>query len=173
VFLALVPFLMVCVGAFIRPIVDRQALIMFVPYVLIVLAAGAREVAGRTPLRAPLVIVLVALFAASIWHFHRMPQTPRDYAGLAELINARMQPNDLIFVKPRLWYVTPFFYYVDQSRLVSDDYATHSARPDARIWVILFGNEQLTPGMSEALTDFKVSDRVSALRGSALLYERR
>jgi hypothetical protein len=173
VFLAIVPFLMVCIGAFVRPIVDRQALIMFVPYVLIVLAAGANDLAGRTMLRAPLAIVLAGLFAASIWHFERMPQTPRDYAGLAQLLNTRIQPNDLIFVKPRLWYVTPFFYYVEQSRLVSDHYAAHSARPDARVWVILFGNEQMTPAMSEALTDFTLSGRVDALRSSALLYERR
>jgi hypothetical protein len=120
VFLALVPFLMVCVGAFIRPIVDRQALIMFVPYVLIVLAAGAREVAGRTALKAPLAICSRRYSRRRSGIFNGLPQTPRDYAALAEQINARMQPNDLIFVKPRLWYVTPFFYYVDQSRLVSE-----------------------------------------------------
>jgi len=146
---------------------------MFVPYVLIVLAAGTREVARRTVLQAPLAIVLIAFFAASIWHFQRMPQSPRDYVGLAKLINARLQPNDLIFVKPRIWYVTPFFYYVDQSRLVADDYAARSAKRDVRIWVILFGNEQLAPVMSEALTDFKLSDQVDAFQGRALLYEHR
>jgi 4-amino-4-deoxy-L-arabinose transferase-like glycosyltransferase len=173
VFLALVPFAMVCAGAMIRPIVDPQALVMFVPYVLIVLAAGARAAARPVVLRGALAVALAALFATSVWHFQTTPQSPRDYAGLAAQMNARMQPNDLIFVQPRRWFVTPLFYYLDQSKLVSADYAAFASKPGTRVWVVLFSHEKLPPVMAEALAGYEPSARVESLRSSAILYERR
>lgn len=131
------------------------------------------NVARHKLLAAPLTIVLVLLFVASAGHFHGMPQTNRDYAALGKLMSARLKANDVIFVLPGRWYVTPFFYYVDQSRLVSGNFETYSAKPNARIWVVLFENEQPAQMMSDALAGFSVSEQVNALRSQALLYERR
>src|SRR5204862_7118970 len=96
-----------------RPMVDRSALLVFVPYLLIVMAAGTRDLARKKLFAAPLAVVLILLFAASTWFFSTMPFSVRDYAGFATAINERLEPGDLIFVKPRAWDVTPLFYYVD------------------------------------------------------------
>src|SRR5262249_28033100 len=137
--LALVAPLMVFLAAFFRPMVDRQALLVFVPYLLIVLAAGTRELIRIKIVAAPLVVALVSLFSASTWYFHVTPSSPRDYAAIARLINARLKTEDVVFVRPRKWYVTPLFYYLDASHLIAKDYATYTAqRPQARVWVVLF-----------------------------------
>jgi 4-amino-4-deoxy-L-arabinose transferase-like glycosyltransferase len=173
VLLALLPFLMVCVGALARPMIDRQALLMFVPYVLILIAAGTRELARRRVVAIPLAAVLTLLFAASIWHFDAMPQSHRDYAGLGQEINSRMTGNDVVFVLPLKWYVTPLFYYVDSSRLVAENYESYSVKPHARVWVVLFADEQPAPEISAAVAGLTLSERIDVSGARGLLYERR
>jgi 4-amino-4-deoxy-L-arabinose transferase-like glycosyltransferase len=173
VLLALLPFLMVCVGAFARPMIDRQALLMFVPYVLILIAAGAREFARRRVVAIPLTVVLILLFAGSVRHFEAMPQSHRDYASLGREINSRMTGSDVVFILPLKWYVTPLFYYVDASRLVAANYEKHSVKPHARVWVVLFANEQPAPEISAAVAGLTLSDTVDVSGARGLLYERR
>jgi hypothetical protein len=170
--LAVFPFLMVCAAALARPMVDRQALVIFIPYLLILIAAGTREFARRRSLAIPLAIVLPLLFAASAWHFLWMPQSYRDYASLARELNARMSKEDVVFVIPAKWYVTPLFYYVDKSRLVAADYAHYSAKPNARVWVVLFEDEQPAPMIQDAITGLSLSGKFDVSGGQALLYER-
>ncbi len=170
--LALFPFLMVSVGAIARPMVDRQALIMFIPYLLVLIAAGTREAARHRLLAAPLAIVLVLSFAASAWHFRGMPQSNRDYATLSKQISARMGKNDVVFVLPLKYYVTPFFYYMDPSRLVSEKYDKYSRKSHARIWIVLFEDEQPADNISNALAGLVLADRVDVLGAHGLLYER-
>jgi hypothetical protein len=153
--------------------VDRQALLVFVPYLLIVLASGTRSVASRVVVAAPLAIVLFLFFAASTWYFHEMPSSPRDYAAIAGLINARLKEDDVIFVQPKKWYVTPIFYYLDPSRLIAKDYSAYTAqRQRVRVWVVLFGRENSTPEMAGALQNFHLRDQVTALGARGLLYEK-
>ena len=173
VLLALLPFLMVCVGALARPMVDRQALLMFVPYLLILIAAGTRELAGRRLVAVPLAVVLVLLFGVSVWHFDVMPQSHRDYASLGKEINSRMTADDVVFVLPMKWYVTPLFYYVDSSRLVAKDYESHSAKPHARVWVVLFEDETPAPMIASAVAGLTLSEKVEVSGAHGLLYERR
>jgi len=172
VLLALVPFLMVCFGALFRPMVDKQALIAFTPYLLIVIAAGARSLASSVVLAVPLAIVLVLLFVASVWHFHGMPQTNKDYAAIAKIITGRMKGNDVVFVRPGMWYATPLYYYLDPARLVGENYQAYSAKPNARIWLVLFHEEQPTPMISDALAGYTISDDVEVLGAHGMLYER-
>ena len=61
---------------------------------------------------------------------------------------------------------------IDQSRLVADNYGTYAARPNPRIWVVLFGNEPPAPAIADALSGLTVSQSVDVLRGHGLLYER-
>ncbi len=173
VLLALFPFLMVCLGALARPMIDRQALLMFVPYVLILIAAGARELATRRLVAIPLAVVLTLLFSASVWHFDAMPQSHRDYASLSKAINSKMTANDVVFVLPSKWYVTPLFYYVDASRLVAADYANYSVKPHARVWVVLFADEKPAPEISAAVAGLTLSETVDVSGARGLLYERR
>ena len=81
---------------------------------------------------------------------------------------------------------TPLFYYTDDSRLVARNYAAFVAgRPNARIWVIVFPDSQWqleeaerlesrarAKEIFEALTDFRMTDEVTALGIRGLLYQR-
>jgi hypothetical protein len=151
---------------------DQQALLACTPYLLIVLAPGAREWGRRKVVAVPLAAALISLFVVSSWYFHKLPPR-RDYRALAGLINARLQHDDAIFVRPRQRYVTPLSYYVDSSRLVAGDYAAFAARrPNARAWVVLFEKEGPTAEISAATAGFHLKDEVTAMGARALLYER-
>jgi hypothetical protein len=173
--LALVPLLMVFVASFFRPMVDAQAMLVFVPYLLIVLAAGARHSSKNKALVAALTIAIVSLFSASVWHFHTMPSSPRDYAAITKEIKEHLGESDVIFVRPRKWFETPLFYYLDPSRLVATDYAASIAeRPHVRVWVVVYQKGVMDKEMEAALDagGFSVIQEVKALGSRGLLYER-
>jgi hypothetical protein len=173
--LALVPLLMVFVASFFRPMVDAQAMLVFVPYLLIVLAAGARHLSKNKVVVAALAIAIVSLFSASAWHFHAMPSSPRDYAAISKEIKEQLGENDVIFVRSRKWFETPLFYYLDPSRLVATDYAASIAkRSHVRVWVVIFHKDKMQKEMEAALdaNGFSVTQEVKALGSRGLLYER-
>ena len=173
--LALVPLFTVFVASFFKPMVDAQAMLVFTPYLLIVLAAGARHLSKNKVVVAALAIACVSVFCASAWHFRGMPSSARDYAGISKEINERLGERDLIFVRPRKWFETPLFYYLDPARLVGTDYAAAIAeRPDARVWVVIFHKDTMREDMEAALdaNGFSVTQEVRAFEGRGLLYER-
>ena len=155
--------------------VDRQAMLVFVPYLLTVLAAGARHLSKNKVLVAALAIAIVSLFSVSAWHFHAMPSSPRDYAAISKEIKEQLGENDVIFVRSRKWFETPLFYYLDPSRLVATDYAASIAkRSDVRVWVVIFQKDKMQKEMEAALdaNGFSVTQEVEALGSRGLLYER-
>jgi hypothetical protein len=124
---------------------------------------------------AALAIAIVSLFSASAWHFHAMPSSPRDYAAITKAINEHLGEGDVIFVRPRNWYETPLFYYLDPTRLVATNYAASIAeRPHARVWVVIFSRLKMKKEMEMALdaNDFRITQEVEALGARGLLYER-
>jgi hypothetical protein len=172
VILAFFPISMVLIAALFKPMIARRALLVFVPYVLIVIAAGARSFSSQRFVAILLAVLLASLFGASAWHFRRMPSSSRDYAGIADVINRHLQKDDVIFVPYRSWSVTPLFYYVDATRLVANDYAGFLAkRPHARVWVVVFG-ENRREDIFASLKGFRVTKEVTALGARGLLYER-
>ena len=84
-----------------------------------------------------------------------------------------LSDRDFIFVANRKYYVTPLFYYVDQSRVVSTKYeAALANRAQARVWVVAFHSEQHTDELWQALKHFRPAEEVSALGVRAILYRR-
>jgi uncharacterized membrane protein len=169
---ALLPVCVIFLASFAVPMIARRALLIFIPYVLIVIAAGARALGARTLFAVPLGAALISLFAMSAWLFRTMPSSPRDYAGIANALNQRLQSNDVILVPKRSWGVTPLFYYIDASRLVAADYSAFLAtRPNVGAWVIIFeGNER--QAILSSVKGFTITDRVTALGAIGLRYER-
>ena len=156
-----------------KPLLAQRAMLVFVPYLLLVVAAGVRQLCQWKVVAAPLMVALAGFFAWSIWHFHKMPTTPRDYAGIAQQLRGHLAPNDVIFAS-RAWYATPLFYYVDPSRLVGRNYSTVLAEhPKARVWVIAYRKTPVEEEIRAALEDFAVTDEVDALRVHGFLYTRR
>ena len=168
--LGLVAPLLPFAASFFASVAAPRAFLIFVPYLLIVAAAGIASFC-RTPLRTvPVAAATALLFVASAVHFIRVPAA-RDYKALAAEINARIEPGDVIFVRHRHWRETPVFYYLENDRLVAADYsAALAADPSRRAWVILFDDNEPTPEMASALTGYDVVMEVEARRSRAHLY---
>lgn len=153
-----------------------RAFLVFVPALLVLVAAGAVAMARGRLSDFALTALLVALTAASVPYPMTDPGSPRDYKGLAAGINAHRQPGDLVFVRRRNWQDTPIFYYLHGANLVAGDYsAALSAHPGARVWVVLWpaGSVPAVPDAptAAALANYHLVDAVNALRARAELYE--
>ena len=171
VILALVPTFSIFIVSMLKPMVASRALLIFVPYFLLVVAAGLGSL-RRIALAVPAGLAMAAFFAVSIVHFRSMPSSLRDYQGLAQAIEARLQPEDLIFVTARDWQMTPIFYYLDKSRLVARNYAEAvEGRGNRRVWVVIFDRTK-TKEMLRALNQFTLAQEVAAFNGRARLYTR-
>ncbi len=171
IILAFVPTLAVFIASFFKPMVATRALLIFVPYLLIIFAAGTEALGRRVVVGAPLGIILLALFLTSSLHFHRRPSTPRDYQGLAKAVRERLKPDDYIFVMSKHWLTTPLFYYLNPSHLVGDGFVERlESRPKARVWVIIMSGKGGTNPMMSSLKDYKLVDEVKALNARGLLY---
>jgi hypothetical protein len=169
---AFTPAAAVFLASLFKPMMARRALLVFVPYVLIVVAAGARSLLARKILAAPLAAMLVTLFVASAWHYRLMPSSPRDYAGIAAAIDRSSKAEDVIFAPSRSWVFTPLFCYIGTSRFVANDYSAFVANhPNVRVWVIAFEDGRLD-WILGSLKGLVVTQEVQALGARAFLFER-
>jgi 4-amino-4-deoxy-L-arabinose transferase-like glycosyltransferase len=188
VLLALVPPLIIVALSFWTSMLTSRAFLVFVPFLLIVVSAGAWQLVGlgagapATPgRRAAAVVVagvLLAIHVASVVHWRRHPNEQFDYAALARQMAPRIQPGDLVFVHADLWVVTPLLYYLDDgphSYVMHDFAAAVAERPDARVWLLHFDSYQwgeyrtTTPEMLSAVSGYRPAERVAALRARAEL----
>lgn len=164
--------LLVLVSMFKTMMIPRGFL-QFVPYLLIVQAAGVEYISRKRMLAIPLLIILAAIHLYS-FDYHRRVPDPTDYRGLAHQMINVMQADDLIFVYPRDWATTPLFYYFQgqEKRIVADDYSdVLAAHPSSRVWMPLFTDyKKPSKEMHEALQNYKIIDHVSAHNVEADLY---
>lgn len=178
---AFVPAGIVLALSFWTSLLAPRAFLMFVPYLLVVLAAGIVGLTQYRWLAVPLWIALVAAHVTSVAHFRAYPSEQIDYAALGEQVDAAMETGDLVFVVPELWVTTPIFYYLDDQRAtyVGHDYADAvRSHPEARVWLFLLDSVQwgpygtTSPEMKAALSGFRLQEEVTSRRGRALLYVR-
>ena len=169
--LAIAPTMMLYIVSFRIELIAGRAFNIFVPYVLILIAAGAVSIARRRVVAAGLTIALFVLFAASALALRQFPASPRDYRGLASAMEAQFQPADLVFVRPREWSQTPMYFYLKPQRLVATDYGAVRLRsPKSRVWVMLFLRQDRTPEMARALAGYRPGGEVNSLGSKAVLY---
>lgn len=169
--LALLPALAMFVVSYVLTLTAPRAFLIFVPYLLIVVAAGAVSVARRRVVSLTVGALLVSMFAASTVILHRTPISPRDYQGLGRQIQARLQPDDLIFVPGGHWGYTPLFFYLDHDRLVPGGYfAALRRHPNSRVWLPTFFKLPTHEDATRALEGYKAIDHVDALEAQATLY---
>jgi hypothetical protein len=164
---AVVPTLLLFAVSFHVALTAPRAFAIFVPYLLIVIAAGVLAV----PRRLVVIAVLIVGFGTSAVLLRSVPVSPRDYQGLARAMQAEMQPDDLVFLPPAHWAFTPMSFYLDHRRLVAGNYANALRRdPRSRVWVLSLANEQPTIEMANALAGYRVAGEVTALKAAAVLY---
>jgi hypothetical protein len=139
---ALVPPLVVFLISYKIDLTVERAFLIFVPYLLILIAAGVMAFSRGRIAALGLASALAAIFYGSVVVAAGALNTPRDYRTLAQSMQAQMQPGDLMFVRPRNWTTTPIFVYLNRNQLVAGDYAQALQRsPTSRIWVLSFGQE--------------------------------
>ena len=174
--LALLPTLLLWAVSLVVPVTVPRAFSMFVPYLLLVIAAGVVASFKRRSTGLLLAAGLALMFGYSSYLLRQIPNSPRDYRGLAQGVMAQLQPGDLIFVPYRHWAYTPSFFYLPHERLVASDYTgAVKAHPMARIWVLQLGRVRYTPvpptpEMAAALARYVRAGSVDRQAAAAVLY---
>lgn len=179
--LALLPPIAVLLLSFWTSMLAPRAFMMFIPYVLIVIAAGVADLSRRRLWTIVLTVALTISYAVSIIHFRSYPTESRDYAGLGQEMASHFEPGDILFVLPGGWVTTPLFYYIqDLSPVyIAEDYTRAVIdKPSARVWLLSFESprwgayETTSEEMFDALTTFSPHTEVQARRSRAVLYTR-
>jgi 4-amino-4-deoxy-L-arabinose transferase-like glycosyltransferase len=178
VLLALLPPLLLLLLSFRSSLLTPRGFLIFIPYLLVLVAAGVLRLGKRRSLLAVVLVALALLHVASVRHFRAYPSEEFDYAALAARMNERLEPGDVVFVPPQLWVVTPLYYYLDDPAYVSRDYAAAAAQRPERVWLLHFESRlwgeygTATAEMTEALAGYRRAEQVEALRARAVLFVR-
>lgn len=176
--LTIAPIVLVSAISLFVPFLASKAMLLFTPYLLIVLGAGIRALSG-TNLRgfivaAVVVLALAILHARNIQH-QALRTGPQDYAGLAAAWRPELVDGDVVFAQ-RDWATTGVFYYldIDRYRFVGRDFEGMIAREHPpRVWVL---SRPGLPGLEAMVGAVRGFTTVKSLRASDLmvdLYERR
>jgi hypothetical protein len=171
----LVTFLIVALMGLATPLINARAMLVAVPFFLLVLAGGLAVILARWRVAGIALLVMLVLASGYSVEYFRNFGEPNDYRGLARQLQAELQPGDRIFVRKGDWVITPVFYYLDHDprRLVADDFASAVADPDVRtVWVLQFSDIPLPLAMTAALREFETGKELVALRSRAIRFTR-
>lgn len=172
ILLGCAPILLLIVASQFRPLLNQRGLMLLVPYLLLLLAAGLVALPRRNWVPA-LALLLAAACVGSVTAYRTMTVDPIDYNGFVSKVQPQIGPRDLVFVR-KAYYETPLFYYLNPQkyRLIGRDFRHEaSAHPSARIWVVLLYNLELTPEMKQAVAGYRVVQSITAPHAKAFLYE--
>jgi hypothetical protein len=171
--LSAVPALLLLLVSLFKTMLIARGFMLFVPFLLVIQAAGVELISRRRLLAVPLLAALAVIHFYSVDYYRTLPG-PTDYQTLAQQMTDRMEADDLVFVYPKDYVTTPLYYYFpgQDGRFIARDYAgAIAAHPDARVWIVLFEDyKDPSAGMRTALQGHRVIDRVSAQGCTAELY---
>ena len=176
--LALLPLLVISVLSQLVPFFASRAMLLFTPFLLIVLASGVSYFRRRRnrPSIAAFALLLVLLapvhYSSVIFSFSRAG--PADYKSLAADWLPRLRESDLIFLR-RHWSTTPIFYYMRgrQYRFIAKNYSREiSGNSQARVWVLSLQGVPPPKEMQRALAGLRRLDRIAAKGLAVELYGR-
>ncbi len=172
--MAVVPFAMLAVVSLFKPIFNARGLILVVPYLLLLLAAGIVRLARYPTLAVVLLIVIGIAHYSGLRAYSHVSAGRADYKSFAAALTPQIESTDLIFLNPE-FFSTPLFYYMssDWNRVVGRNYeAARSDHPHARIWALQFYNYEpvLRDSMVQSLSTYHVVRTVEAPGGQATLY---
>jgi len=177
--LAILPAAMVALVSLITPIFVSSGVMLFAPYLTLVLSGGLvwlvrHERRAVTIAGVLLGIIIMGTHALSAVQSKRRLRHPSDYQGLAQRWQTRIHSSDLIFTH-RHWALTPIFYYLGagQYHFVGGKYAEVAHQPTSeRIWLLSAEGLPTPADMQSALAHHKPCETVEALRLRATLYQR-
>jgi hypothetical protein len=173
------PVSVIAVTSVIKPIFVQRGTLIFVPYLLIVLASALANLIHRDRRWVAVALVLLIIHGLSISYFKSKVSGP-DYKTLAEHWASQIKDSDLIFVHgrghPKDWLVAPIFYYLNARRYhyVGRDFARAiESNPESRVWVLSFPGIPTEKQAVDALAGYEARKRVIARGIVAKLYARR
>jgi hypothetical protein len=158
------------------PMFLSRGVLLYTPYLMLVLSKGLLALVRRTRLWIVVAAILAVIHPLSIVHYrHSNHEHPTDYKSLAERWMPMIEDNDLIFVQ-RHWATTPMFYYLARDRyfLVGANYAEEINRhPDSRVWVLSLEGIPMSSQMEKALQEYAQEKKLEALGIWTELYDRK
>jgi 4-amino-4-deoxy-L-arabinose transferase-like glycosyltransferase len=176
--MAVLPAALVAAATLATPLFAARQMLLFVPYLLVVMARGIRGLVAVRPRMAGVTVALVLLVglgaahAASLrWYAQRL-QSPHDYRELAQKWKPQLLPGDVVLVQDH-WSTTPLFYYLDRHahRFVWKDWPEAVARdPGVRVWRLAFDGYAVPEEIRAALAGRHETDRVTAFGVTAELW---
>ena len=174
--LAVVPVGLVAAVSVFSPMLVQRGLLIFAPYLLIILATGLLDVMRRDRRWVALALMLAAVHGVSILHYKSRPPSP-DYKGLAARWAPEIEATDLIFVHgrghPKDWAVAPIYYYLNarRYRYVGKNFVEAVRdNPGSRVWVMSLPRIATEREVGDALAGFTRRKRIEATGLSAELY---
>jgi hypothetical protein len=175
-FLAVLPVSIVAATSFFKSIFVERGALVFVPFLVIVLASGLANLMRRDSRWVAIALILLIIHGFSVLRFQSKPSNP-DYKALAEHWASQIEDSDLIFVHGRGhkhdWLVAPIFYYLNARRyhFVGRDFAAEiQNHPLSRVWVLSFPRVPTEKEAVDALASYELRKRVDALNIFAQLY---
>jgi len=175
-FLAVLPVSIVAATSFFKPIFVPRGTLVFVPFLVIVLASGLANLTRRDRRWVAVALIVAVMHGFSVLHFKSMPSIT-DYKALAKHWTPQIEDSDLIFVHGRGhqadWLVAPIFYYLNARRyhFVGRDFANEmKSHPASRVWVLSFPGVPTENEVVNALANYELRKRVDALNIFAQLY---
>lgn len=175
-FLAILPVGMIALASLITPLYASRGLLLYTPFLLLVLSRGLVAFARKTRFWIVIGAFLVAVHPLSVLHYKSLHhEHPTDYMALAEQWMPEIEDSDLIFVE-RQWATTPIFYYLkaDRYHFVGSDYSKELRRsPGSRVWALSLYGIPVPSSMEKALEGYQVQKTVEARWITAVLYGKR
>lgn len=175
---ALLPAACMLTVSLFRPSWVARGSLVYIPYLLVAMAAGIHAIRWRGA-RIVVAVVCLATLLQSVAYFRGAAGHPRDYQGLAHELLERLEPRDAIFVQRDRYIHPPLYYYLSDhfDQLVGYEWASAlQGDPYDRVWVVVYRanptREQQVPGIWEALDGWQKTDEIRAHRANAWLFER-
>lgn len=128
------------VASFHASVLAPRAFLVFVPPLIVLLAAGVVNLSRIKAAQAALMAALLVISLGGIWFRQYHPILTTDYKSIAADLSTQFHEGDLVLVRPQSWADTPLFYYLKGATYITTDYeARLAAEPERRVWLITWG----------------------------------
>ncbi len=171
--LAVLPAAMIFTASLFQPMIAARAFLVFVPFLLVTIAAGAWQLFARRGLGLVVAGALAVFVGTGTYHYATMPLSPHDYNAVAAHLKQNMGPADVLLVPPQQWYATPLFYYLPSTPAASPaQWRAASPKAGERVWVAAYLGVGVEPDVAKALQGYVQTRQTLIGRVDVLCFER-
>jgi len=172
ILLALLPFALVFAVSQARGILVARGTIVFLPYLLLAVAAGLGPL-WRVGSAGPVALAALLAVQISSLRYHGAAEVSRwDHAGLAAAMAAEVRADDLVLVRND-WIYAPLWYHttVEPERFRWREWsAAVAVEPTKRVWVVEYDDGSESP-LARHVEGYRRVKTVEAHAARAHLFE--